>query len=213
MTRCRIKLCGLRTEAEVDLAAALGADAVGFVLTPSPRRITPGDCRRLRDRLPAGIRVHGVFAGESAAEIRRLTAECRLDAVQLHGLEDDPDARAALSDLPAIFAYRVRGPETLALLEAERSRLFLLDAWKPGEAGGTGETFDWAVARAAGGIGRVILAGGLTPENVAAAIAAAQPWMVDVSSGIERERGVKDPARMRAFVEAVRAADQGAAGG
>ncbi len=205
-TPCRIKLCGLRTPDDVRTAARLGVEAVGFVLTESVRRVTESECRRLRPLLPPVVRVHGVFAADDPGEIRRLVETCGLDAAQVHGPEDDPDYWRALEGVPLVRAFRVKGPETLAALEAVRGTAFLLDAYVRGEAGGTGRSFDWELARQARAYGSVILAGGLTPENVAGAIRTASPWMVDVSSGIERAPGEKDPARMEAFVHAVREA-------
>jgi phosphoribosylanthranilate isomerase len=203
---CRIKFCGLRAKPEIALAAELGVQAIGFVLTPSPRQVTPEQCLNLRGWVPTSIRVHGVFAHEDPQLIRRLQRECGLDVVQVHGPEEDPAYWDALAGLPLIRAFRVRGSDILSLLEPYRGQEFLLDAWVPGKAGGTGDRFDWNLARQASDYGQMILAGGLTPENVAEAIRVAQPWMVDVSSGIERERGVKDPDLMRAFVAAVRGA-------
>src|SRR3989339_423916 len=160
-----IKFCGLKTLEDISLAAELCAKAIGFVLTRSPRQVDPALCRRLRDAVPAGIRVHGVFAGEDAATIRKLVLECRLDVAQVHGAEDDAAYWRSLSGLPVIRAFRVQGPETLQLLGAVRGQEFLLDAYVPGKAGGTGDRFDWSLARQAATYGRVILAGGLTPAD------------------------------------------------
>lgn len=203
---CQFKFCGLRREDDVRVAVECGAAAVGFMLTKSPRQITPEQCAELRALVPEGIRTHGVFAHDEPSRIRQLVGDLSLDVAQVHGPDDDPAFWTALEGIPLVRAYRVRGPETLALLETERGRAFLLDAYVPGLPGGTGATFDWHLARQASAIGQVILAGGLTPENVADAIEQAQPAMVDVSGGIEREKGVKDHARMRAFAEAVRQA-------
>ncbi len=201
---CLIKLCGLRRAEEVELAAELGVAAVGFVLSESPRRIGLEECVRLRERLPAGVRAQGVFAAESPEFINQAVAECRLDAAQVHGPEADEPYWAALRAPLIVRAFRVKGPRSLKLLEAVRGREFLLDAHVPGQTGGTGRSFDWDLARRAGEYGQVVLAGGLTPENVGEAIRRARPYMVDVSSGIEREKGVKSLDLMRAFVAAAR---------
>jgi phosphoribosylanthranilate isomerase len=201
---CGIKLCGLKTEADVRLAVELGVDAIGFVLTESVRRVAPAEARRLRMLVPPGIRVHGVFAADPPEYIREQIAFCGLDVAQVHGPEDDPDFWTALKGVALLRAFRVRGPETLLAIRNAHVSTFLLDAYVPGLPGGTGATFDWSLALRAKNCGRVILAGGLTPENVTDAIRAADPWMVDVSGGIELEKGVKDPEKMRAFVEAVR---------
>jgi phosphoribosylanthranilate isomerase len=151
------------------------------------------------------VRTVGLFTTEPAAQVRRQQAELGLDLVQIVN-EDPAEGWQAYAGLPLLRAFRVRGPESLAALAAVRGQTFLLDAYVPGVAGGTGESFDWRLARRAAAYGRVVLAGGLTPETVAGAIAAAQPWAVDVSSGIECRRGVKDHGRMRAFAAAVRGA-------
>ncbi|MFH0911382.1 MAG: phosphoribosylanthranilate isomerase [Planctomycetota bacterium] len=200
--RCRIKFCGLRTEEDVAAACSAGAWAVGFVLTGSARQVDLETCRRLGEAVDARVLKVGVFADEPAETIRRAVKDCRLDLAQVHA-ERSEEEWQVFRDLPVVRAIRVRGPESLQRLEAVRGRLFLLDAYVEGSAGGTGRTFDWSLARSAASVGCVILAGGLTPENVAEAIREARPWAVDVSSGIEREKGVKDPRRMRAFARAV----------
>ncbi len=200
----RIKFCGLQTPEDVAVACAAGAWAVGFVLTEGPRRVSVSACRELAQTVPEGVTKVGVFTHEPPKEIREAVDACGLDLVQVHveALED-PQAYAGL---PLVRAFRVRGPETLRKLAAVRGELFLLDAYVRGRPGGTGASFDWTLARRAAAYGRVILAGGLTPENVAEAVRTARPWAVDVSSGVERTRGVKDHDRMRAFAQAVRGA-------
>lgn len=201
---CKIKLCGLRTEEDIHVAAELGVDAIGLVLTQSPRQVTPLEAETLRALVPASIRVHGVFAGDSPDTIRALHEQGLFDVAQVHGPDLSDPYWDELATVPLIHAFRVKGPETLAELEALRGETILLDAYVPGLTGGTGQTFDWYLARQASEYGTIILAGGLTPENIADAITIAAPAMVDVSGGIEREKGVKDHARMRAFVKAVR---------
>lgn len=202
MTPCRFKFCGLKTEADVRLAVELGASAVGFVLTKSPRQIMPQECARLCASLPGHVVSHAVFGPVAPEEIRAAMAACGAHLAQIHGPED-PAYWDQLKGIPYIRAYQVRDAGILRTLTADTSGTFLLDAYVPGLPGGTGQTFDWELARRAAAFGRVILAGGLTPENVGDAIRTAAPWMVDVSGGIEREKGVKDPALMRAFAQAV----------
>jgi phosphoribosylanthranilate isomerase len=206
----RFKFCGLQTEADVRTAIDCGAWAVGFVLTESPRRIDPQTCERLQAL--AADRVHriGLFTTEPVAVIREAQKRCGFDLLQVVG-ERPAGEWAELDDLPLLRAFRVKGAESLQALESVRGGTFLLDAYVPGVAGGSGERFDWSLARDACEYGRVILAGGLTPENVADAIRTARPWAVDVSSGIESTRGRKDHDRMRRFAEAVREADAGPA--
>ncbi len=205
---CKIKLCGLKSVADVRVAVELGVDAVGFVLSSSPRCVSLEMCGKLRAEVADGIRVHGVFAAEDVEFIAKAVTECGLDVAQVHGREGDAaywtDLSRELGAGRCIRGIRVESRKSLDYLEAVRGQEFLLDAYVKGKAGGTGMTFDWALAKKAGDYGRVILAGGLSPENVAEAIRIAMPYMVDVSSGIEAKRGVKDHDRMRAFVRVVR---------
>jgi phosphoribosylanthranilate isomerase len=205
----QIKLCGLKNPEEVELAVALGVDAVGFVLSRSPRQVSPEVCRQLRKLVPPTIRVHGVFAAEPQDFVRKMHELCRLDIVQIHGNEENSDYWDSLADLPVLPALQVKDDRVLRIIQEHCIDTVLLDTYVPGVAGGTGECFDWEIARQAARICRVILAGGLTPENVGLAINAAKPWMVDVSGGIEKEKGVKDLAKMRKFVEAVKSAAKG----
>lgn len=206
---CRIKFCGLRTPEDVGHALALGVDAVGFVLTASPRQVSPEECRALRALVPPAVRVHGVFAHDDPDWIRDMVTACRLDVAQVHTPPEDREYWRRLGALSVIRAYRVKDASVLDMIREHGDETFLLDAYLPGVAGGTGTTFDWSLAREASRLGQVILAGGLTPENVADAIRVAQPWMVDVSGGIEKKKGVKDPERMTLFAAAVRAAQAG----
>ena len=203
---CGVKLCGLKTPEEVDLAVALGVQAVGFVLSESPRQVTARQARVLGQRVPEKVRTHAVFGPEEPARVRAWWEESALDVAQVTASEEDEAYWEALAGVPLIRGFRVRGRETLDILRSVQEEEFLLDAYVPGRAGGTGVSFDWDLARAAGRFGKVILAGGLTPENVGEAIRTARPHMVDVSGGIEHERGRKDLQRMQAFVEAVTAA-------
>lgn len=200
---CRIKFCGLRTETDVEVACACGVWAVGFVFTESPRRVDPDRARALVQAVEPGVETVGLFTHEPLAEVRRVAARLGLDRIQIHRVLS-PAEREDCADLPLLPVFRVQGPESLAALAAVRGGTFLLDTYVPGVAGGTGERFDWTLARRAAAWGRVVLAGGLTPENVGAAVAVAAPWGVDVSGGIEASRGVKDHSRMRAFAAAVR---------
>lgn len=201
----RVKFCGLRSEADVDIACGLGVWAVGFVLTESCRRIELDTCARLARQVPAGILKFGVVATESPEYIAQCVDVCGLDAVQVHA-EHTADEWATYASLPIIRAVRVASRASLCALEDVRGGRFLLDAAVAGQVGGTGVAFDWTLAREAAAYGEVILAGGLTSENVAEAIRVAQPFALDVSSGLESARGVKSPERMQAFADAVRRA-------
>jgi len=203
---CKFKFCGLKTEDDVQLAIALGASAIGFVLSKSPRQIDAAHCARLCKLIPDTICTHAVFGPIDPAEITRLMQACGAQVAQVHGPEDDEAYWSALDGIPVIRAYRVKDCGILPLLAKYHGHpddIFLLDAYVAGLAGGTGQQFDWTLAREASAYGKVILAGGLTPDNVADAIRTARPWMVDVSGGIEREKGVKCPELMREFASAI----------
>ena len=201
MQRTRVKICGLTREEDIDAAVAAGADALGFVLWPgSSRAIDEARLARLAARVPAFVTRVGLFVDQADDEVRRCARH--LDLVQLHGNES-PDDCARL-DIPWIKALRMRDGIDLHA-EATRydaARGLLLDAYRPGVPGGTGETFDWS--RIPANLAKpVILAGGLTADNVAEAIHRVRPYAVDVSGGVEAAKGLKDPARIRAFLSQV----------
>lgn len=201
----RVKICGLTNVNDALLAAELGAHALGFIFYPkSPRYVDPGEARRIIKQLPPLVITVGVFVDEEAAKVRDIAAQAGLDWVQLHGRES-PDYCRTLGRR-VIKSFRVQGEEIFPQLMAYQGAVqaFLLDAYKPGTPGGTGETFDWELARKAEKYGPIILAGGLTPENVAEAIRLAQPAAVDVASGVEARPGVKDPEKLRNFLAAVK---------
>ncbi|MFG6158271.1 phosphoribosylanthranilate isomerase [Halomonas sp. 1390] len=204
--RTRVKLCGLTREADVDAAVAAGADALGFVLWPgSKRAIDEQRLAELSARVPAFVTRVGLFVDPSPSLVERCASH--LDLLQFHG-DETPEACEA-AGRPWIKALRMReGLDLPAAAEAYHgARALLLDAYRPGVPGGTGETFDWS--RIPASLAKpVILAGGLTPDNVDAAIAAVGPFAVDVSGGIETAPGVKDATRMAAFLSAVRRADE-----
>ncbi|GAB4262031.1 phosphoribosylanthranilate isomerase [Deferrisoma sp.] len=201
--RTRVKVCGLARRDDALLAADLGADALGFVFAPGTKRpADPEVVARVVEELPPFVTAVGVFRNQPADEVRGIVRACGLHLAQLHGRED-ADYVAGLG-VPVLKAVGVTGSESLeTLARYPGCRAFLLDA--PG--GGTGRTIDWGLAREAKRFGRIVLAGGLTPENVAEAIRAVRPWAVDGASGTEARPGVKDPAKLRAFLEAVRRAD------
>ena len=201
----KIKLCGITNLEDALLAAEMGADALGFIFYPqSPRKVAPETAREIIAQLPLFVASVGVFVDEEAAVVRDLAARVGLDWVQLHG-QESPDYCRGLGRR-VIKGFRIRDAESLRPLADYRGAVqaLLLDTYKKGQAGGTGTAFDWRLAREAKQYGRIILAGGLTPENVAQAIEVAGPAAVDVASGTEAEPGRKDPAKLRAFFEAVR---------
>ncbi|WP_030156968.1 phosphoribosylanthranilate isomerase [Streptomyces sp. NRRL S-244] len=198
MSELFVKICGLKTGADVDVAVAAGADAVGFVFAAgSPRTIGAAAARELAARVPDSVLTVGVFRGQPVEEVRRLAEESGVRGVQLHG-DEGPEYYEALR----------AGGRTLLRATAERVKrcgeygedLLLLDAPDPG----SGKPWNWGSEEFTAPEGRWLLAGGLTPGNVREAVETTGAWGVDVSSGVERERGVKDPALIRAFIEAAR---------
>jgi phosphoribosylanthranilate isomerase len=202
-----VKVCGITNLEDALAAIEAGAEMLGFnFYARSPRYVTPGRAREIIVRLPEGSTCVGVFVNEpSPDEVLRIARESGVAAVQLHG-DETPEFCRALAGLKTIKAMRVRegyAPLTAAAFE---THALLLDAYSPEAFGGTGHTFDWALARATREVvTRLILAGGLKPENVAAAVESVRPYAVDVCSGVETSPGRKSPELMRAFVAAVRA--------
>ncbi|MBI4794657.1 MAG: phosphoribosylanthranilate isomerase [Deltaproteobacteria bacterium] len=201
----RIKICGITNIEDALLAADLGADALGFIFyPPSPRSVAPDAAKAIIAQLPPFVTTVGVFVDEDAATVKELAAQVGLDWLQFHGRETPEYCRGLGRRLIKVF--RIRDEDSLADLAAYRRvvQALLLDTYKKGQVGGTGETFNWDLARQARKYGPIILAGGLTPENVAQAIATAQPQAVDVASGVEAAPGKKDPEKLRAFIEAIK---------
>ncbi|WP_158853674.1 phosphoribosylanthranilate isomerase [Saccharothrix deserti] len=199
-----VKLCGLRTEADVTAAVDAGADAVGFVFSESVRQVDLDTARRLVREVPPHVLAIGVFRQVSPAEVRRLAVESGIGAVQLHG----GYPKAAFDDLSTSGIPLVRAvtltPDTDVRVGAYGERMLLLDS----PVAGSGERWDLGVLTSARPRGRWLLAGGLSVDNVAASVTEARPWGVDVSSGIESARGVKDHNLMRDFVTAARGASR-----
>jgi phosphoribosylanthranilate isomerase len=205
----RIKICGVTRLEDAQRAAALGAAALGFnFYPPSPRYIQPVAARAIVRRLPPFVTAVGVFANETdAGHVTSVAREAGVTTVQMHG-PAFPDLHELLSGFTLVVAVAVREgfkPEELGKIE---SNAYLLDAFDPDRPGGTGKTFDWKAAREAKQYGPIILAGGLTPANVARAVREVRPFAVDVASGVESAPGIKDPAKLRAFFAAVADADK-----
>jgi len=206
MARVRVKICGITNLADAKTAVDLGADALGFnFYEKSVRNIAPADAYKIIRALPEKIEAAGVFVNWSPDAVIALARAVGLDTVQLHGGEPASTARAAAKYFDVTKAMRVGKSFRLANLRPFRSsvRAFLFDAAKSGEYGGTGLPTDWAIARRAAKTHRIILAGGLTPENVAEAILFVRPYAVDVASGVESRPGKKDRAKLRAFFSEV----------
>lgn len=213
--RLWVKICGITTVADALAAADAGADAVGFVFAASPRRVSLDQAADISRELPGSVERVGVFLDARFDEVARAVERARLDVVQLHG-RVDVALTAPLRTLGCrvVRALRMRGEKDVAAAVSDDADVLLLDAYAPGQAGGTGRTFDWRLAAAVAdglrGRGRrvpIVVAGGLTPDNVAQAIRAARPAGVDVSSGVELAPGRKCPEKMRHFVRKVREVD------
>jgi phosphoribosylanthranilate isomerase len=199
----RIKICGITRVEDALLAVEAGADALGFVFAESPRRITPEAAAGIIRELPPFVQSVGLVVN---ADPRPILEVCPLDLIQFHG-EEPPEAVAS-APCRAIKAFRVRRKDDLSALDRYPNvAAFLLDAYVPGLAGGTGHRFPWELATIARSRTPrpIIVAGGLTPENVAECVRATTPYAVDVSSGVEQEPGRKDPERLRAFIREARA--------
>jgi len=186
------------------LAAQLGAHALGFIFHPkSPRYVAPDAARAIIALLPPFVLSVGVFVDEEAQAVQDLAARVGLDWLQLHGSEP-PDYCRSLGRR-VIKGFRIKDEASLAALAPyqEACQAFLLDTYKKDRIGGTGEAFDWHLAREAQKYGPIILAGGLTPANVARAVDVAQPQAVDVASGVEAAPGKKDPEKLKRFFAAL----------
>lgn len=205
----RVKICGITRLEDALLAVELGASALGFnFYPPSPRYIEPTAAGRIVRQLPPFVVAVGVFADE--VEGQRVVARAReagVAAIQLHGPRFPAEERA-LEGFPLIRAVAVGEDFKPQDLKDLNAATFLLDAHDSDLHGGTGRTFDWSLAREAKRFGPIILAGGLTPENVGQAIRQVRPFAVDVASGVESAPGRKDPAKLRAFFAAVEGADR-----
>lgn len=206
MSRTRVKICGITRVEDALLACGLGADAIGMVLTPSsPRCVSTGRARAIRNALPAFVDAVILVHDLPAEQVRQAVRDVEPDLVQFHGSEDA--AFCESFGVRYIKALGMDGDVDVHAVAAAHPRAagFVLDGHPPGQQGGRGKTFDWS--RVPRDLARpVILAGGLNPGNVGAALRAVQPWAVDLASGVEASPGIKDAAKMQAFFAAVRAA-------
>ncbi|MDY6835781.1 MAG: phosphoribosylanthranilate isomerase [Chloroflexota bacterium] len=198
----KVKVCGITNVDDALAAIELGAEALGFVFAPSPRQVAIQDALRIVKELPPFVSKVGIFVDEDLDIIRDSISLCGLDLVQLHGSESSELCRELSPRV--IKAFRVKDDSVLNSLTNYKVVAYLLDAYSPERQGGTGQVFDWGIAKKAVPYGRIILSGGLTPENVQLAIKTVGPYAVDVSSGVESEPGKKDHVKLRAFLEAAR---------
>jgi phosphoribosylanthranilate isomerase len=202
MSRVRIKICGLTRVEDVKSAIEAGADAVGFVFTKSPRRVSAETAIGLVNYVPKGVLRVGLFLNQDKSEIGQVVNSVPLDILQFHGSETERECSAF--DLPWLKAVAMENAESARQAEQDfpNAMGLLLDSHSAGKRGGSGRVFDWSLSRPVSK--PVWLAGGLNAENVARAISIVRPFAVDVSSGVEASPGIKDATRIMAFVNAVR---------
>jgi len=200
-----VKICGITNTKDARVAAEAGADAVGLIFAESPRRVGVEEARAVSIALPDNIVRVGVFVDEEPEEVSRISREAGLDLVQLHG-DEPPEAVTALrqAGVKVMKALRVQNAASIEALEEYEPDLFLLDAYSKQARGGTGERFDWGVAKSLQGRDNIVVSGGLGPGNVREAIEFFEPYGVDASSSLEDEPGRKNGELVRRFVLAAR---------
>lgn len=202
MSKVQVKICGLTRVADVRAAVEAGADAVGFVFTKSPRRVSVDIAKKLLSYVPEGVLRVGLFLNQERSEIDQVISSVSLDVLQFHGNETERECDVfGLPWLKAV-AMEDSGSARRAERDFPNAMGLLLDSHKAGKRGGSGKVFDWALFQPVSK--PVWLAGGLNVGNVAQAIRTVRPYAVDVSSGVEESPGIKDASRMMAFVDAVR---------
>jgi phosphoribosylanthranilate isomerase len=201
----KVKICGITNPEDARLAAGSGADAIGLVFAESPRKVSVEEAWEIGTALPDGVLKVGVFVDEEPAEILRIAAGVGLDYAQLHG-DETPEVVAAVREvgLKVIKALRMREVVSLEMLKYFEADLFLLDAYSEKLRGGTGERFDWELAKSLKGRDNILVSGGLTPENVREAVRFFEPYGVDASSSLEDAPGKKNAERVRRFVSAAK---------
>ncbi len=204
----KIKICGITNEEDAQLAIEYGADAIGFVFHhKSPRVVTPETAKKIISGIPPFITTVGVFVNEDRTKVEKIVRDTGLDIIQLHGSEPPEACRMSKKVIKAI---RVKELTDLEPLKRYQVSAFLLDTYSPHAIGGTGLIFNWDIAVEARKFGRIILAGGLTPDNVEEAVLWVQPYGIDVSSGVEGDsKGRKDRNKLKLFIENARNASKG----
>ena len=200
-----VKVCGITNVADARVAAEAGADAVGLLFAESPRRIDAATARGISIALPENVLKVGVFVNEEPGKVLRVAREVGLDLAQLHG-DETPEVVAEIraGGLAVMKAVRVRNAADVADVERYGADLYLLDAYSERARGGTGETFDWEVAKSLGGRANIVVSGGLGPENVREAVGLFEPYGVDASSSLEDAPGRKNEERVRRFILAAK---------
>ena|SRR3989338_1728644 len=215
----QVKICGITNLEDAIYAADCGADVLGFIFYPkSPRFIEKTKTKEIISKLPPFITTVGVFVNHKIDDVINTVRECNLNIVQLHGDESpdycskiplsSPFNKGGVGGIKVIKAIRVRDEDSLKKMADCRVDAFLLDSHSENSYGGTGKIFSWDLAIKAKGYGRIILSGGLTPDNVKEAIEKVKPYGVDVSSGVEEKAGKKDEEKVREFIKRVRSLER-----
>ncbi len=195
-----VKICGITSEEDALFAVSMGADSVGFILAPSPRQISADEVGHIIKRIPSEIITVGVFKDELKENVVKIVNKLGLSGAQLHGHETKDETQWIADRVQFVIkAFKAGQPMVKEFIDYGADAL-LLDSHAPG----SGKVFDWSLAEDVEDNSRLILSGGLTPENVADGIVATKPWGVDVSTGVEKAPGIKDPIKVKAFIEAAR---------
>lgn len=197
-----VKICGMTHVDDALLSVALGADAVGFIFAPSKRQVATGRARDIAARIPTEVLTVGVFRNEAKERVVDVVHATGLGAAQLHGHETPDEAEWIANRVPTVIKAVAAGSEQARRAGEFGVPIILVDAVQPG----SGEVFDWSLTNDFPADKNLLLAGGLTPDNVASAIETVRPWGVDVASGVESEPGRKDPAALRRFIQNAKAA-------
>ncbi len=203
----KIKICGITNLDDAMAAVDYGADALGFnFYKKSPRYVEPQKAGEIIAHLPPFVVPVGIFVNEREERIREIVSHSCLQGIQLHG--DETPEFCQRFGTRVIKAFQIKDKESLKHMSHYRVSAYLLDSYREGVRGGTGETFDWHLAVVAKTFGRIILAGGLTAENIAEAVKLVQPYGIDVAGGVEREKGIKDHVKLKTFITAARRASR-----
>jgi phosphoribosylanthranilate isomerase len=200
-----VKICGITTESDALLATAMGADALGFVFATSPRQVSVQTVQDIVKRLPPEVITVGVFRNEHPTRVIDIVHQARLQGAQLHGSETPSMVREVAEQVKIVFKAVVAGSQEAFAASDFSADAILLDSQNPG----SGIAFDWSLTDHLPRGTRLVLSGGLTPDNVETAIATVRPWGVDVSTGVEESPGRKDAVKVRRFIAAARCAEVG----
>ncbi len=196
----RVKICGITNLRDAEDAVEFGADAIGFVFAKSPRRISLNDAKKISLRLGPWVTTVGVFVNETKKNILRIASECRFSAIQLHG-DESASELSGFGVLKIIKAFRISKKEDLKVVETYKADAYLFDTKAGGIYGGSGKRFDWNILRMKNTPKPYIISGGLDPRNVQTVICKLSPYGVDVSSGVEKYPGKKDPVLVKQFIK------------